>query len=122
MSQDDAVLVRDFQEAWWRVAAGSNDRADAVMSALLAATGARAVGWWRQVGEQLEQLSFQAVADMPEEVRVGFLAATGRVAMPRPSRASASARPAKGGTGTGAGGVTTSAWRHVRCTGTATGT
>ena len=81
MSQDDAVLVRDFQEAWWRVAAGSNDRADAVMSALLAATGARAVGWWRQVGEQLEQLSFRAVADMPEEVRVGFMAATGRVAM-----------------------------------------
>ncbi len=81
MSQDDAVLVRDFRDAWSRMSAGSNDRVDAVMSALLSATGARAVGWWRRVGEELEQLSFQAVVDMPEEVRLGFIATTGRVAM-----------------------------------------
>ncbi len=83
MSPDDAVLVRNFREAWSRMAAGSNDRADAVMSALLSSTGARAVGWWRRVGEELDQLSFQAVADMPEDVRVGFMAATDRVMMSR---------------------------------------
>lgn len=83
MSRDDAALVRDFREAWSRVLAGSNDRADQVMSSLLAATGARAVGWWRRIGEELEQISFQVVAEMPEEVRVGFMAATGRVAMSR---------------------------------------
>lgn len=83
MSQDDSDLVRDFHDAWSRVAAGSNDRVDAVMSALLSSTGARAVGWWRRVGEELEQVSFQAVADMPNDVRVGFRAATGRVAMSR---------------------------------------
>lgn len=83
MSQDDAVLVRDFRDAWSCVSAGSNDRVDSVMSALLSKTGARAVGWWRRVGEKLEQINFQAVADMPEEVRVGFMAATDRVAMSR---------------------------------------
>ena len=80
MSQDEASLVRDFREAWSRVSA---ERVDAVMSALLSATGARAVGWWRRIGEELEQISFQAIADMPEEVRLGFMAATGRVAMSR---------------------------------------
>ncbi len=97
MSQDDAVLVRNFREAWSRVSAGSNDRVDSVMSALLSATGARAVGWWRRVGEELEQLSFQAVADMPDDVRVGFMAATGRVVMSRIElgcvRAAAELRP-----------------------------
>ena len=97
MSQDDVVLVRDFQEAWSRVVAGSNDRVDAVMSALLSSTGARAVGWWRRVGEELEQLSFQSVVEMPEEVRAGFMAATGRVAMSRVEfgcvRAAAELRP-----------------------------
>ncbi len=80
MSQVDAALVRDFREAWSSELA---DRVDAVMSALLSATGARAVGWWRRVGEELEQISFQAIADMPEEVRIGFMSATGRVAMSR---------------------------------------
>lgn len=97
MSQDDSVLVRDFQKAWSRVATGSNDQVDAVMSALLSSTGARAVGWWRRVGEELEQLSFQAVADMPKEAQVGFMAATGRVAMSRVElgcvRAAAELRP-----------------------------
>lgn len=83
MPRDDVALVRDFREAWSRVSTGSNDRVDAVMSALLSATGARAVGWWWRVGEELELLSFQAVVDMPKEVRVGFAAATGRVAMSR---------------------------------------
>jgi hypothetical protein len=83
MLRDDVVLVRDFREAWSRVLAGSNDRVDAVMSSLLLATGARAVGWWCRIGEELEQISFQAVADMPEEVRIGFMAATDRVAMSR---------------------------------------
>jgi len=97
MSQDDSVLVRDFQKAWSRVATGSNDQVDAVMSALLSSTGARAVGWWRRVGEELELLSFQAVADMPKEAQVGFMAATGRVAMSRVElgcvRAAAELRP-----------------------------
>ena len=97
MPQDDASLVRDFREAWSRVAAGSNDRVDSVMSALLSATGARAVGWWRRVGEELEQLSFQAVADMSDDVRAGFITATGRVAMSRIElgcvRAAAELRP-----------------------------
>ena len=94
MSPDDAVLVRDFREARSHASA---DRMDAVMSALLSATGARAVGWWRRAGEELEQISFQAVADMPEEVRIGFMAATGRVAMSRIElgcvRAAAELRP-----------------------------
>lgn len=97
MPRDDADLVRDFRDAWLRVSTGSNDRVDVVMLSLLSATGSRAVGWWRRVGEELEQLSFQAVADMPEEVRVGFMAATGRVAMSRIElgcvRAAAELRP-----------------------------
>ncbi len=97
MSQDDADLVRDFREACSLVPAGSNDRVDSVMSVLLSATGARAVGWWRRVGEGLELLSVQSVADMPDEVRVGFIAATGRVSMSRIEfgcvRAAAELRP-----------------------------
>ncbi len=97
MSRDEFSLVRDFRDAWLRVIAGSNDRVDAVMSVLLSSTGARAVGWWRRVGEELEQISFQAVGDMPEDVRVGFMAATGRVAMSRIElgcvRAAAELRP-----------------------------
>ena len=83
MPQDDASLVRDFRDAWSRVMTEANDRVDSVMSALLSATGARAVGWWRRVGDDLEQLSFQAIADMPDDVRVGFITATGRVPMSR---------------------------------------
>ncbi len=94
MPQEEAALVREVREAWSRASA---DRADAVMSSLLSATGARAVGWWRRVGEELEQISFQAVADMPQEVRIGFMAATGRVAMSRIElgcvRAAAELRP-----------------------------
>ena len=94
MSPDDAVLVCDFREAWSRASA---ERLNAAMSALLSATGARAVGWWRRVGEELEQLSFQAVTDMPQEVRIGFMAATGRVTMSRIElgcvRAAAELRP-----------------------------
>lgn len=97
MSRDEFSLVRDFRDAWSRMVAGSNDRVDAVMSALLSSTGARAVGWWRRVGEELEQISFQAVSDMPEDVRVGFMAATGRVALSRIElgcvRAAAELRP-----------------------------
>lgn len=97
MSRDEFSLVSDFREAWSRVIAGSNDRVDAVMSALRSSTGARAVGWWRRVGEELEQISFQAVADMAEDVRVGFMAATGRVTMSRIElgcvRAAAELRP-----------------------------
>lgn len=97
MSQDDASLVRDFRDAGAKLAAGMNDRVDSVMSALLSVTEARAVGWWRRVGETLEQLSFQAVADMPDEVRMGFMAATSRVPMSRIElgcvRAAAELRP-----------------------------
>ena len=97
MSQNDADLVRDFRETWSRVTAGSSDRVDSVMSSLLSATGARAVGWWRRIGEEFEQISFQAVTDMPEEVRIGFMAATGRVTMSRIElgcvRAAAELRP-----------------------------
>lgn len=83
MLQEDSSLVRDFRDAWSRVAAGSCDRVDEVMSALLSATNARAVGWWRRIGDELDLLSFRAVADMPEDVRIGFAAATKRVAMSR---------------------------------------
>ena len=97
MSPDEISLVRDFRDAWSGVTAGSSDRVDAVMSALLTATGARAVGWWRRVGDELEQLCFQAVADMPDDVRAGFIAATGRVPMSRLElgcvRAAAELRP-----------------------------
>ena len=90
-------LPNDFREAWSRVVAGDNDRVDDVMSALLSVTGARAVGWWRRIGDELEQLSFRAVADMPEEVRSGFIAATGRVPLSRIElgcvRAAAELRP-----------------------------
>jgi hypothetical protein len=80
MSPADAKLVREFREAW---SCESAHRVEAVMSSLLSSTGARAVGWWRRVGEELEQLSFQAAADMPEEVHIGFMEATGRVSMSR---------------------------------------
>lgn len=94
MLPEKAALVRDFREAW---SSESAERFDAVMSSLLTSTGARAVGWWRRVGEELEQISFQAVTDMPEEVRIGFIAATGRVAMSRIElgcvRAAAELRP-----------------------------
>lgn len=94
MLPEEVSLVHDFRDAWSRASA---ERADAVMSSLLLATGARAVGWWRRVGEELEQLSFQAVADMPQDVCVGFMAATGRVAMSRIElgcvRAAAELRP-----------------------------
>lgn len=97
MSQEDASLVRDFRDAWLRVAERLNDRVDDVMSALLSVTNARAVGWWRRVNDELELLSFRAVAGMPDEVRVGFMAATGQVAMSRVElgcvRAAAELRP-----------------------------
>jgi hypothetical protein len=97
MPQDESALIRSFREAWPRAAAGSNELVDSVMSSLLLATGARAVGWWRRVGEELEQISFQAVADMPEAVRIGFMEATDRVAMSRIElgcvRAAAEQRP-----------------------------
>ena len=113
MSQDDADLVRDFRDAWSRVSIGSNDRVDTVMSALLSATGARAVGWWRRVGDNLEQISFQAVVDMPDEVRVGFMAETGRVAMSRIElgcvRAAAELRPVVARENAGQRGLTGSA-------------
>lgn len=113
MSQDDADLVRDFRDAWSRVSIGSNDRVDTVMSALLSATGARAVGWWRRVGDDLEQISFQAVVDMPDEVRVGFMAETGRVAMSRIElgcvRAAAELRPVVARENAGQRGLTGSA-------------
>ena len=90
-------LRNDFREAWSRVATCDNDRVDDVMSTLLSVTDARAVGWWRRAGDELEQLSFRAVADMPEEVRVGFIAATGRVPLSRIElgcvRAAAEQRP-----------------------------
>ena len=90
-------LPNDFREAWSRVATRDNDRVDDVMSTLLSVTDARAVGWWRRAGDELEQLSFRAVADMPEEVRVGFIAATGRVPLSRIElgcvRAAAEQRP-----------------------------
>lgn len=97
MSQVESSLMRDFREVWLRYETGTIDRADSVMSALLSATGARAVGWWRRVNDELEQLSFQAVADMPEDVCAGFTAATGRVSMARIDlgcvRAAAELRP-----------------------------
>lgn len=97
MSQENAALVCDFREAWSRVSVGANDQVAAVMSSLLSVTGARAVGWWWRVGNELELLCFRAVADMAEEVRIGFMAATGRVAMSRIElgcvRAAAELRP-----------------------------
>ncbi len=90
-------LPNDFREAWSRVVAGDNNRVDDVLSSLLSVTGARAVGWWRRIGDELEQLSFQAAADLPEEVRVGFIAVTGRVPLSRIElgcvRAAAELRP-----------------------------
>lgn len=99
MSRDALVpsLPDDFREAWSLVVAGSHDRVEEVMSSLLSATGARAVGWWRRIGDELEQLSFLAVADMPQEVQLGFMAATGRVPLSRVDlgcvRAAAELRP-----------------------------
>lgn len=97
MSQAEATLMRDFRDAWSRVAEGSNDCVDAVLSALLSVTNARAVGWWRRVGDELELLRFRAVADMSDAVRAGFMAATGRVPMSRIElgcvRAAAELRP-----------------------------
>ena len=99
MLRDDLAcsLPNDFRETWSRVAAGDNARVDGVISTLLSVTRARAVGWWRRIGDELDLLSFRAVADMPEEVRVGFIAATGRVPLSRIElgcvRAAAELRP-----------------------------
>ncbi len=76
---DETVLVQDFRDAWVGVVKGASDRTDAVMLDLLSVTGARAVGWWQRIDEDLKQLSFQAVADMSEDVRIGFISATGQV-------------------------------------------
>lgn len=46
---------------------------------LLNATGGQATGLWRLRGGVLELLGFQAVEDMPREVRREFVAATQRV-------------------------------------------
>lgn len=54
-----------------------------VMQDFLRATEARAVGWWIRRGDNLVLLSFQAVSEMPEDVRSGFAAATAQVAMSR---------------------------------------
>jgi hypothetical protein len=96
MLQDTAELARAFREAWSRSEV-KTQAVDSAMSALLVATGARAVGWWRRAGEELEQLSFQAIVDMPDDVRAGFIAATRQVAMSRIElgcvRAAAEQRP-----------------------------
>lgn len=97
MSQEASSLVLAFREASLRAESGSMDLVDSAMSALLLQTGARAVGWWQRVGEDLHQLSFQSAADMPIEVRTGFIAATGHVPLSRVElgcvRAAAELRP-----------------------------
>lgn len=52
---------------------------DGPVSQFLAAADGRAVGLWRNTGESLEQLSFQAVSEMPAAVRSEFAAITKRV-------------------------------------------
>ncbi len=54
---------------------------DASLDALLDATGARATGLWRVDGEHLNQLGFRGRADMPDEVKRDFAAATRRVSL-----------------------------------------
>jgi hypothetical protein len=97
MMQPDESLIREFRDAWSEVCVGRVDRVRTVMSRLLTVTGARAVGWWKREADELRLLCFDAVADMPDEVRTGFAAATGRVALSRRElgcvRAAAELRP-----------------------------
>lgn len=52
---------------------------DAPLEALLTATSARATGLWRVRDDELVQVGFRGVPDMPLDVRTGFAAATARV-------------------------------------------
>lgn len=83
MMEDGVGLVCQFQRAWSPVAGGTAADVDFALSALLAATGARAVGWWRRNGERLQLLGFQAADDMPAEVQSGFRDATRDVPLTR---------------------------------------
>ena len=56
---------------------------DAPLDELLKATGARATGLWHVVGEELHQVGFRGVAEMPDEVKRDFAAATARVPLDR---------------------------------------
>jgi hypothetical protein len=51
------------------------------LATLLTRVGARAAGWWRLVGDRLEQVAFLAVEDMPAVVAREFAAATRSVPM-----------------------------------------
>jgi GAF domain-containing protein len=97
MTQPEWSLIREFREAWLNACTGRVDRVPAAMSQLLTATGARAVGWWKREADELRLLCFDAIAEMPDDVRTGFADATGRVAMSRMElgcvRAAAEQRP-----------------------------
>jgi GAF domain-containing protein len=56
---------------------------DTSLDQLLAATGARATGLWQVVGNELHQLGFRGVAEMPDVVKRDFAAATARVPLDR---------------------------------------
>jgi len=57
---------------------------DTALDTLLKQTGARAVGLWRVQENQLIQVGFRAVPDMPLEVQVGFASATAAVPLSNP--------------------------------------
>ncbi len=75
----------------------ANKQPHSLMRDLLKMANARAVGWWVRQEEDLVLVSFQAVADMPEDVRLGFAAAMARVGLSRVElgcvRAAAECRP-----------------------------
>ena len=51
------------------------------LDALRSRFRARAAGWWRVVGDRLEQVAFSASDEMPDDVARGFAGATRSVSM-----------------------------------------
>lgn len=107
---DVHVLVPAFRACWIALraekslsrphepsASDSNEQPHPLMRELLRMANARAVGWWVRQEDDLVLVSFQAVADMPEDVRIGFAAAMARVGLSRVElgcvRAAAECRP-----------------------------
>jgi hypothetical protein len=54
----------------------SGGSADEALDAYLVATNSRAVGWWRQMDDELQVIGFRGHPTMPEDVVQGFAAAT----------------------------------------------
>lgn len=76
MDANDVELLNELTRA-----VAAEQPASGPLRRLLRATGSRAVALWRLAGRELQLLGFEAVDDMPAEVRDGFAAATARLSL-----------------------------------------